>query len=290
MGGLLRRLPWTSGFFLVGAVAICGLPPLNGFVSELLIYLGFLRGVTAESGVAAGFPAMGAPALALIGGLAVACFVKVFGIVFLGAPRGESSARAHEAPRAMLGGMAILAAVCFVIGLIPWVAAPLLQRAVSGWRPALGAFSEPLATTGHLWWISGAAISLVLIIVFVAFMVKRRLAQLPTGTAETWGCGYTAPTSRMQYSASSFAEMLVHFFRAFLRPRSHVPPVRGLFPSSGHFASHVPETVLDLVYIPLLQRLYAKTAPIRRMQNGHLHLYMLYTFITLILLLAATQI
>ncbi len=290
LGGLLRRLPWTSGFFLVGAVAICGLPPLNGFVSELLIYLGFLRGVTTQGGVAAGFPAMGAPALALIGGLAVACFVKVVGIVFLGTPRGESAAGAHEAPRTMLGGMAILTTVCFVIGLIPWLAAPLLQRATIGWHPALGLSSEPLATTGHLWWISGAAIFLVLIIVLTSFMLKRRLAQLPTGATETWGCGYTAPTPRMQYTASSFAEMLVHFFRGVLRPHGHVPVVRGPFPKPAHFASHVPETMLDLVYIPMLQRLYVKTALIRRMQNGHLHLYMLYTFITLILLLAATQI
>ncbi len=290
MGGLLRRLPWTSGFFLVGAVAICGLPPLNGFVSELLIYLGFLHGVTAQSGFAAGVPAMGAPALALIGGLAVACFVKVFGIVFLGAPRSESAAHAHEAPRTMLGGMTILAVVCFIIGLIPWVAASLLQRAVSGWRPVLAAFPEPLATTAHLWWISGAAIALVLIIVFAAFVLKCRLAQLPTGTGETWGCGYAAPTKRMQYTASSFAEMLVNFFRGALRPHIHFPSVRGPFPRTSHFESHVPETILDLVYIPLLQRLYAKTALIRRMQNGHLQLYILYTFITLIVLLAATQI
>ncbi len=186
--------------------------------------------------------------------------------------------------------MTILTAVCFVIGLIPWLAAPLLQHAVSGWHPALGAFPEPLATTGRLWWISGAAIFVALMVAFAAFFFKRRLAQLPCGATETWGCGYTAPTSRMQYTASSFAEMLVHFFRGILRPRSHVPTVRGPFPTTAHFASHVPETMLDLVYIPLLQRLYAKTAPIRRMQSGHLHLYMLYTFITLILLLAATQV
>jgi hydrogenase-4 component B len=289
MGGLLRRLPWTSGFFLVGAVAICGLPPLNGFVSEFLIYLGFLHGVTAQSGIAAGVPAMGAPALALIGGLAVACFVKVFGVVFLGAPRSESAAYAHEVPRTMLGGMSILAVICFVIGLVPWLAAPLLQRAVSGWRPILAAVPEPLAKTAHLWWISGAAIFLVLIVAIVAFMLKGFLAKLPTGTAETWGCGYTASTTRMQYTASSFAEMLVNFFRSILRPRVHLPMVCGLFPKTTRFESHVPETTLDMVYIPLLQRLYDKAAPIRRMQNGQLHLYILYTFIILILLLAGTQ-
>jgi hydrogenase-4 component B len=290
MGGLLRRLPWTSGFFLVGAVAICGLPPLNGFVSEFLIYLGFLHGVTSQGGVAAGVPAMAAPALALIGGLAVACFVKVFGVVFLGAPRSESAARAHEAPRTMLGGMAVLAGVCFIIGLIPWLAAPLLQRAVGGWRPPLDAVTEPLAATAHLWWLSGAAIALLLVTASAAFLLKSRRARLPAGTAETWGCGYAAPTARMQYTASSFAEMLVTFFRGVLRPRVHFPALRGPFPGPASFESHVPEAMLDLVYIPLLQRLLARTAPIRRMQGGQLHLYILYTFITLIVLLIATQI
>jgi len=290
MGGLLRRLPWTSGFFLVGAVAICGLPPLNGFVSEFLIYLGFLKGVTAQNGMAAGVPALGAPALALIGGLAVACFVKVFGVVFLGAPRSESAARAHEAPLTMLGGMTILAVICCVIGLAPWLAAPLLQRAATGWHPILSAFPVPLAATAHLWWVSGAAVFLVMGISGAAFLVRSRLARLSADSAETWGCGYTAPTPRMQYTASSFAEMLVHFFRGVLRPRAHHPTVHGPFPKEARFSSHVPEAVLELVYIPLLQRLYDKTAPIRRMQNGQLHLYILYTFIILILLLATTQI
>ena len=184
--------------------------------------------------------------------------------------------------------MTILAVVCFVIGLIPWLVAPLLQSAVNGWRPVLAAFSEPLATTAHLWWISGATIALLLVIVIAAFALKSRLAQLPSGTAETWGCGYTAPTRRMQYSASSFAEMLVNFFRGALRPHIHFPTINGPFPRPTHFESHVPETMLDLFYIPLLQRLYAKTAPLRLLQNGHLQLYILYTFITLIVLLAAT--
>ena len=288
MGGGLRRLPWTSGFFLIGAVAICGLPPLNGFVSEFLIYLGFLHGVTAQGGFAAGAPAMGAPVLALIGGLAVACFVKVFGIVFLGSPRSEPAARAHEAPRTMLGGMTVLAVVCFVIGLVPWLASPLLQRAVNGWRPLLAAVPESLAAAAHLRWLSGAAIALLLIIAIAAFLLKSRLARLPTGTAETWGCGYAAPTTRMQYTASSFAGMLVNFFSGVLRPLIHSPDLRGPFPGPARFESHVPETMLDCIYIPLLQRLYAKTAPIRRMQSGHLQLYILYTFITLIVLMAAT--
>ncbi|MGH9485263.1 MAG: proton-conducting transporter membrane subunit, partial [Terriglobales bacterium] len=138
LGGLARRMPWTAGLFLVGAVAICGLPPLNGFVSELLIYLGLLR--TMGGGEAAWLPAaLGLPVLGLIGALALACFVKVYGVIFLGAPRTEVAVDAHEAGIRMLVPMALLALACAAIGLAPqWVERPL-ARAVEAWTGGMTA-------------------------------------------------------------------------------------------------------------------------------------------------------
>jgi hydrogenase-4 component B len=281
MGGLLRRMPLTAFFFLIGAVAICGLPPLNGFVSELLIYLGLFNGVLHGSGAAA--LALAAPFLALVGGLAIACFVKVFGTVFLGVARSDQATRAHESPLAMKLPMAMLALVCISIGLIPSLAAPLLDSAVMAWYPALAGSSLRLATTAPLGWISLLGLAL-LIAVALFYRLSPRTNSDPT--SETWGCGYLAPTQRMQYSSSSFAEMLVNLFSGILRPHGHNPHITGPFPSRNRFDSHVPEAVLEQVYLPFLNWANEKLTPLRKLQHGQLHLYILYTLLTLIALLS----
>lgn len=299
LGGMQRKMPWTAAFFLVGAIAICGLPPLNGFVSELLIYVGLLRGVIAPNTLAAMMMGAAAPALALIGGLAVACFVKVYGVAFLGAPRSAAAARAHEAPRVMLLAMAILAVVCFTVGLVPWLAAPLVQTAVESWRPALaalpvvpvsvGAGSLNLTDMAGLGWVSCGAIALLVVIMLATVGLRRIRVSLPVAAGPTWGCGYTAVTTRMQYTASSFGEMFVRLFRMVLRPHIDRSSLSSIFPAKAHFESHVPEATLEHIYVPLLQRLYAKTAVIRELQHGHLQIYVVYVFVTLFVLLIGTK-
>jgi formate hydrogenlyase subunit 3/multisubunit Na+/H+ antiporter MnhD subunit len=289
MGGAWRRLPWTATFFLIGAVAICGLPPLNGFASELLIYLGCFRAIGSSGGIAGVSPALAAPALALVGGLAVACFVKVYGVVFLGTPRSREHAGGHEAPRAMLVPMGILAAICVLVGIAPWLLTDALNNAILNWNPALATSSIPLTDLTPFKWISILGIGLVCGAVVVAIYMMRRVKRYPQAAAGTWGCGYTRPTPRMQYTASSFAEMLVGCFRGFLRPTAHMPTVSGAFPEPARLSSHVPETVLDQIYIPFLEYLYTKSAPIRRLQHGQLNIYIFYTFVTLVVLMAVTM-
>jgi hydrogenase-4 component B len=283
MGGLIRVLPLTAIFFLAGSAAICGLPPLNGFVSELLIYLGFFKGVIGGSGAAAFGLAIAAPALALVGGLAVACFVKVFGVVFLGVPRFRPDVAPHESGWRMLLPMGILASVCLFIGLAPVAVAPLLNSAVDAWLPGQTARASVM-DAAPLAWVSYFAFALVALTVAAAFLYNGRLRRASVAAASTWGCGYLAPVPRMQYSASSFAGMLVDFFAGILRPENHPPSVAGPFPAGTRYASHVPETVLERIYIPALSRAYEKLAPVRRLQSGNLHLYILYILITLIFL------
>jgi hydrogenase-4 component B len=286
MGGVGRRLPYTSFFFLVGAVAICGLPPLNGFVSELLVYLGSFSTIRSYHSLAGALPALAAPALALIGGLAVACFVKVFGVAFLGVSRSVDHEAKHEAAVTMLAPMGVLAAVCAVIGLVPLVMAVPLDNALLAYEGSLS--SVGITTLAPFWLLSFLGIVLVALAAVVAFYLSRRSRSLPRDRSVTWGCGYLAPTPRMQYSSSSFGSMLVHWFRMALRPEVHRKEVTGLFPEPGRFASHVPETTLEKVYLPLLEYLYLKSAPIRRMQHGKLNIYIFYTFITLVLLMVLT--
>jgi hydrogenase-4 component B len=285
MGGVARRLPYTALLFGVGAVAICGLPPLNGFISELLIYIGFFRGIQGV-GMAAAITALAAPALALVGGLAVACFVKVYGIVFLGVPRDNGHAAGHEAGWQMLLPMTILALLCAGIGLAPSLLGTVLQRASLTAFPLPTAFADTtLAALVPLPMVSILAISLLLLLGLLALWYRRRLASSPQSETVTWGCGYQRPAARMQYSASSFAGMLTSLFAFVLKPQTHRPGVAtGIFPSVTRFHSHVPEAVLELVYIPALERLYKRVLPIRRMQSGILQQYVLYILITLVVL------
>ncbi|HEX9078926.1 MAG TPA: proton-conducting transporter membrane subunit [Desulfuromonadaceae bacterium] len=287
MGGLARALPLTSVAFLTGAVAICGLPPLNGFVSEFLIYLGIFKGFGISAGQVAGFLALAAPALALTGGLAVACFVKVYGCTFLGEPR-TTLPKPHE-NRAMTGAMAILGSICIGIGVWPTMIVRLIEPVTSALFPQRGAVLPSIQTTAHLYGLSlGAAVLFLLIILLVVFYANR-LKAIPSGEAGTWDCGYAAPTPRMQYSASSFAATLVSIFAPILRPERHEPHMAGLFPPPARFQSHVPEVVLDKGIMPLLGAIDRRFAPIRRLQNGQLNRYILYIVVALFALLALSD-
>lgn len=289
MGGVARKLPFTALLFGIGAVAICGLPPLNGFVSELLIYLGLFRGIQGEGGAVAA-TVLAAPSLALVGGLAVACFVKVYGMVFLGVPRAEAYAAKREAGWQMLLPMSLLGFICITIGILPGTVTGTLQLVTVSILPVLvGMEGLPLQELLPTTMITVTGVLLLILISFFALWFRRRLAETVSNETVTWGCGYQRPLPRMQYSASSFAEMLTSLFAFVLRPQSHRPDgISGLFPLKSNFYSHVPEAVLELLYIPALTNLYNRFSGFRRLQSGILQQYVLYSLITLILLLAAS--
>lgn len=283
MGGLAKRMPTTSNCFLIGAVAICGLPPLNGFVSELLIYLGLFNVATQGGSTAASAAVFAAPGLALVGALAVACFVKVYGIVFLGAPRTEQAAQAHEAGRTMLGPMFVLAGCCVLIGVAPIAAAPLLDRMAIAWGgEAIGglriASSAPLISISIM-----AAIIIALLLAGTGLLLQRGIRRAPTGL--TWDCGYAAPSPRMQYSSSSFAEMLVKLFGWALRPSVHPPKIDELFPQDAHFESHVEDTVLESAVWPGTRAVTWLFSWGRYLQGGSLQAYLMYILVVIVFLL-----
>src|SRR5262249_42076435 len=163
LGGLAKAMPRTAFCFLVGAVAICGLPPLNGFVSEFLLYLGLFATLGKSDGAEMFFPgvALAVPALALVGAVAAACFVKVYGAVFLGTPRSEHAAHGHEAPPSMIGPMVVLAGCCFLIGLAPLVIAPVLGQAIASWMPELADPTTSLVALAPLGWLTAAGLLLL---------------------------------------------------------------------------------------------------------------------------------
>jgi hydrogenase-4 component B len=280
MGALGKRLPFTATAFLIGAIAICGLPPLNGFISELFVYIGMLKGGALGSGAVGALLIFGVPILALVGALAVACFVKVHGVVFLGEPRSPACRDAKESPVSMLQPMAVLAAGCVVIGTAPMLMVGVLERAVAAWQfEARGiALAEmvPLVQVTRANWV------LLTAIIVVALVAKRWVSKRAVVRGPTWDCGYVAPSARMQYTASSLAEWLVGLFSVFLRPRTHSVELKQAFPPQSRFESHVPEVVLDLAVLPTLRWLVSTANWFRWVQPGRTHLYIVYILIALV--------
>ncbi len=284
MGGLARSMPITTVLFLCGAVAICGLPPLNGFVSELLIYLGLLRTVQPIDGVSAAAAAFGVPALAIIGALAVACFVKVFGAVFLGSPREHHGAAPSEAPGSMLAPMVALAAVCVGIGALPALALPFLDAAARAWSAGTHAEALALSTLAPVWWVSLLAGAMWLCFMLLVLGLRRLVRPGDTARVGTWDCGYAAPSARMQYTASSFAQMLVGLSASVLHPRERHPRVDRLFPRPDAYSSHVHDVVLEEWVVPAVASLARQIARLRIIQAGHIQLYILYILLIVVAL------
>jgi NADH:ubiquinone oxidoreductase subunit 5 (subunit L)/multisubunit Na+/H+ antiporter MnhA subunit len=280
----------TSACFLVGAAAICALPPFNGFLSEWLVYLGLFNGAMLGWHWAVG----GLVALVLTGGLALACFAKAAGIVFLGEPRSHQAAQAHETGLPERSAMILLAALCLGIGLSLPLLAPGLARAVQAAAPGISAdVVTTTLTQGSAAWLSAGAGAIILGGMALWWWQRRHLAT-PT-TAGTWDCGYAEPTTRMQYTATSFAAPLTSELHAVMLPERHLPELSDgagvpstagrLFPSTAAFADHPRDPVLERLLQPLGNAAAWCCRQARVAHPGWVHLYLLYLAVTCILLL-----
>ena len=205
MGGLAKHMPMTAIIMLLGVVAICALPPLNGFVSELLIYIGMFNGVSDGREVL--FSVAAIIALSLIGGVAVLAFTKLYGTIFLGSPRSTHVAESTEVDNYRIGAMALPIAGILFIGLVPQIAIrpiTMISEAITGDDHSIAVeyFNPTLSTLSY--------ISIALIVVITLLYLLKRRAQRTRTISEgpTWGCGFTAPNERMQYTGESFSEGL----------------------------------------------------------------------------------
>jgi hydrogenase-4 component B len=289
LGGLWRAMPWTAGLFALGAVAIAGLPPLNGFVSEWLVYLG-LFDATLSHGPSAWAAIPAAILLGVTGALALACFAKVCGVVFLGAPRSPAAANAHESGPAMRGAMLVLGAACVAIGLAPVVFWPAVVRAMDVWNPAWSG----AATLVSLSALSVFHVALVVLALALAGWLWRRVRSGGLTRALTWDCGYALPTARMQYTAGSFAGIINEWFAWILRPERHQQLPETLFPTGALQTEHTPETVLEKIVQPAALLVMRASTAARSLQHGRVQAYLLYLLIgvaalSLIVLLGGAQ-
>jgi hydrogenase-4 component B len=272
MGGLGRALPWSSALFTLGAVAICGLPPLNGFVSELILYLGALESLKVPE-VRLG--ALVAPVLAVIGALACACFVKVVGSVFLGMARDPTVRPGGEGAWSMRAPMLILASLCVVLGVVPVIAFPALDAAVASWMGQPGAGDLPHLREILPFPAIGIAVAVVGAVAAGLWWVLTRAAR-GGQIAGTWDCGYPRVTSRMQYTGSSFGRTLVDLLHPILRPHRHDPVLAGAFPERSAFRLHVGDVVFERWVLPLVERFADRCSRLRARQSHRIQVYIVY--------------
>jgi hydrogenase-4 component B len=276
LGGLAHRMPRAAALFFVGAVAISALPPLNGFASEWLLYLGFFHALDPAIGTPETAVAVAAVVLATIGAMAVACFVKVLGTVFLGAPRSATACSAHDPQASMTMPMGILSVACLGLGLFPMAVAPLLERVVQTWAMTPQPNNPPLSAFAPFTSISVAGLFLLALAGAFVLLLRMFLRTTCISKGPTWDCGYIQPTSRIQYTGSSFVQSTVHLFRFILLPKRSTPHLRGNFPRASHFRSVVPDLFLDRLAVPVFNISGKLFSTLRIMQQGQTHLYLIY--------------
>lgn len=285
LGGLMKRMPSTGVLMMVGAVAISGLPPLAGFVSEWLVYLGLMGGDLAHTTGPDLVALFAVGMLSLIGALAALCFVRLIGIVLLGEPRSPSAEHAHESTLGLLLPMVVLGAAVVGMAIVPdkllQLAAPVAAQLFG---PAVAGNFVHGQNAVHLLGLLNAAVWAGLGLSAIAWLAFRRK---PAAPVETWGCGYAKPTTRMQYSARSFSE----FVSSRLLPRSLRVPTTvtradSAFPATGSFSSQCADPLTRAIYEPFFIRWAERFSRLRWIQQGQLHIYFLYIFVVAVAALA----
>ena len=274
MGGFGRVIPLTAIAFLVAAISICGLPPFNGFTSEFLIYKSFFRAADILRGYAPLVLLFSAVGLAFMGGLAVACFTKLYGIVFLGVNRSKITLDRQREP--VLSSVALLglAALCAILGIFPQTGLRLISPALGELGSATGAPRDWASPLTKLQIVFALFLALVSVVYAAKLFVQRR-----TGARlhETWSCGYAPITPRMQYTASGFAEELVRLGRPMLALAVHWKPFRDVIPVASGFRSHVHDR-MENAWLALDRAIGRVLGAFRWIQSGNIRHYVLYTF------------
>jgi formate hydrogenlyase subunit 3/multisubunit Na+/H+ antiporter MnhD subunit len=291
MGGLIRVMPFTAFFFLVGALAISALPPLNGFVSEWLTFQAALLSPALEHGVLRSIVPLAAAALALAGALTAMCFVKVFGVAFLGVPRSDEATRGREASEWEQLGMGWLAVVCVVLGLAPvWMIGVMDPVALS-----LIDYSPAYIGMAQNWlWLTPVAserasyspvifLVVIAVVVLAAFGLVRLLYHGRLRRTPAWDCGFPGQNARMQDTAEGFAQPIRQIFAPVYEIEAHHPDP---FDRMPRYVTEVRDRFWGLIYFPIARAATFCSRMIGRIQVGRVAVYLMYSFVTIIFLMA----
>ncbi|MCK9212410.1 MAG: hypothetical protein M0P61_16345, partial [Ignavibacteriaceae bacterium] len=277
MGGLVHRGKYFVMLFLIGSIAISGIPPLNGFISEFIIYNGFFTTAKELKNYYPLLMLISAVGLAFVGGLAVACFTKINSIMFLGSERKEVK-RFHISFYEYLS-LGIFALLCVVIGFYP-------QPFVGIVTKVLNHGFVPPNSSSVLLNINWFFISMIFMAVLVGILLiyfGKRIIQKKYGrrTSAAWGCGYEDLTPRMQYTASSYADELNEIAQSVLVYHKKIKSPKGIFPTEGRFESHSDDLIDDKFILPGFRNFSSLVSKIEFLSHTDIRYYI--TFILIII-------
>lgn len=295
LGGLIKRMPQTAVYFLVGSVAIAALPPFNGFISEWLTFQSLLLSFQISAPGTNLLFALSIAALALTSGLAAACFVRAFGITFLALPRSEHAAQAREAPWMMRGAMGMSAVACLALGVAPVGLLHLLDATAAdligahadlrfNWNVIVA--NDAFGMASPLW----IAVALVALVALAPIVLRVMGANARRRTYETWGCGRALQTSRCEYTATAFANPFKRVFGLLYRPVKELDiqfhPESRFFVETITYRNEARSIFEEALYGPMSRLVQWVAHRARVVQSGNVHLYLLYILVALVVMLA----
>ena len=279
LGGLIKNMPYTALFFIIGSVAICGLPPFNGFISEFLIYAGMVMGFQVKSSVVFVSVIVALASLALIGTMAILCFTKVSGVMFLGNPRSEYALKPNsDTEKVMLIPMGILAIITLIIGLFPQNALLFILAPVAMFVPVTQMLTSLAEITTVI-----SLLFFVFLVIVIAVCVARIILNNRKRVHTTWGCGYNKPNNRMQYTASSYADLFISTLKPMFKRVEHIKKPKELFPKEAYYDVEIEDIEEAYIVKPLIKLDEKILTKFERIQNGNMQQYILFGLVFLLL-------
>lgn len=285
LGGLIKGMPYTATLFLIGALAISALPPFNGFISEFMIYFGMLKGLQIKEFHSLLIFTFSIACLALVGTMSVLCFTKAFSIMFLGNPRSKNSENIkNDVSKIMLAPLFILAFLIPLIGMLPQYAVKIVFNPVKFilGEQLLAVDAVPIKLLTN---ISFSCLALVLISTVVFFIRKMFLKNRSVYKYRTWACGYEAPSSKMQYTGSSFVNPFFTLTKPFFISVLDLKKPKGFFPKEGSFKYYIKDIFEYYLILPIINSNKKFSKSFNWIQKGDSQTYILYGLVFLILAL-----
>ena len=292
LGGLIHSMPQTAVLFLIGGLAICGLPPFNGFVSEFLLYIGLITGIKSIGVTYIALMISSLAGLAIIGGISMLTFTKGFGTIFLGLPRTDLHQQPKEAGLVMRLPQYFILAIMLSIGLFPQFYFSIVQGIVSSSIPSVTSVTEgmPASLLNSISAIGKFSMLFILLLFLVYFIRSRIIRKRPVTEDSTWGCGYTGPSSTMQYTGKSYSKSLGKLLGFIVLEKKKYEEIQAkeIFPAERKHSSHYNDFFVAKIFDGIISRLLYSLNFFQFIQNGKIQLYILYGIFFIVLVFLGT--